>query len=321
MKRRKSSSAPAASLARCGSSTLPPTTSRSSASPGPWSQRLPHFRLDSTPSNGDEIQSEYFVDRRHGAAALEARAAAVRSSITPLLMISEIRSTAADGLWLSGSYGRDTLAIHFTWRNRPDQVDAVLKHVEAALEPFARPAALGQGLPRHGRPRWQSSTRGSATRETCSNGSTPTAGSATTAWSAWASARRAEAGRYLQVTAPWLLEPPEQLRADLVRVRPAQAVAGALDGDVLAAADEFVRARAAGVDGQDAVRRAVQDQDRDVDLPQVVAEVLVPRGHAGDRPLGEAPTAVFHASCTTSALIRLPSVSSRLKKFLFHSVK
>ena len=44
---------------------------------GPWSQRLPHFRLDSTPSNGDEIQSEYFVDRRHGAAALEARPAPV----------------------------------------------------------------------------------------------------------------------------------------------------------------------------------------------------------------------------------------------------
>jgi alditol oxidase len=103
---------------------------------GPWSQRLPHFRLDSTPSNGDEIQSEYFVDRRHGAAAL----AAVRRRseiIAPLLMVSEIRSTAADQLWLSGSYGRETMAIHFTWRNRPDEVDAVLWEVEAALEPFA----------------------------------------------------------------------------------------------------------------------------------------------------------------------------------------
>ena len=103
---------------------------------GPWSQRLPHFRLDSTPSNGDEIQSEYFVDRRHAAAALEAlrrRSASLR----PALMISEIRSTAADRLWLSGSYGRDTMAIHFTWRNRPAEVDAVLKDVESALEPFA----------------------------------------------------------------------------------------------------------------------------------------------------------------------------------------
>jgi xylitol oxidase len=103
---------------------------------GPWSQRLPHFRLDSTPSNGDEIQSEYFVDRRRGAAALDA-VRRLSMSITPLLMISEIRSTAPDELWLSGSYQRETMAIHFTWRNRPGEVDAVLTDVEAALEPFA----------------------------------------------------------------------------------------------------------------------------------------------------------------------------------------
>ncbi|HET9079310.1 MAG TPA: FAD-binding protein [Trebonia sp.] len=103
---------------------------------GPWARCLPHFRLDSTPSNGDEIQSEYFVGRRDGAAALEAvRRRAER--ITPLLLISEIRSTAPDDLWLSGSYQRETLAIHFTWRNEPDQVSAVLRDVEAALEPFA----------------------------------------------------------------------------------------------------------------------------------------------------------------------------------------
>ena len=110
---------------------------------GPWSQRLPHFRLDSTPSNGDEIQSEYFVDRRQGAAALEAvrRRAA---GITPLLMVSEIRSTAPDQLWLSGSYGRETMAIHFTWRNRPEQVDTALREVEAALEPFAARAHWGK---------------------------------------------------------------------------------------------------------------------------------------------------------------------------------
>jgi xylitol oxidase len=110
---------------------------------GPWSQRLPHFRLDSTPSNGDEIQSEYFVDRRHGAAALEA----VRrrsATIAPLLMVSEIRSTAPDELWLSGSYGRETMAIHFTWRNRPAEVDTVLRDVEAALEPFAPRAHWGK---------------------------------------------------------------------------------------------------------------------------------------------------------------------------------
>jgi alditol oxidase len=103
---------------------------------GPWSERLPHFRLDSTPSNGDEIQSEYFIDRGNGAAALEALRRR-SASITPLLMVSEIRATAPDKLWLSGSYQRETLALHFTWRNRPEQVNAALRDVEEALEPFA----------------------------------------------------------------------------------------------------------------------------------------------------------------------------------------
>jgi xylitol oxidase len=106
---------------------------------GPWSQRLPHFRIDATPSNGDEIQSEYFVDRDRGAAALDAVRRLARR-ISPLLHVCEIRGTAPDRLWLSGSYDRETLAIHFTWRNRPAEVDAVVPEVEAALAPFgARP--------------------------------------------------------------------------------------------------------------------------------------------------------------------------------------
>jgi len=106
---------------------------------GPWSERLPHFRVDATPSNGDEIQSEYFVDRDTGAAALDA-VRRLASRISPLLLISEIRSTAPDDLWLSGSYGRPTLAIHFTWRNLPSEVDAIVPEIEAALAPFgARP--------------------------------------------------------------------------------------------------------------------------------------------------------------------------------------
>jgi xylitol oxidase len=107
--------------------------------PGPWSERLPHFRIDATPSNGDEIQSEYFVDRRHGAAALDA-VRRLTKLVSPLLLVSEIRTTAADRLWLSGSYDRETLAIHFTWRRLPDDVDAAVRRVEAALAPFgARP--------------------------------------------------------------------------------------------------------------------------------------------------------------------------------------
>ncbi len=40
--------------------------------PGPWSERLPHFRIGYTPSSGAEIQSEYLVPRRHAVAAIEA---------------------------------------------------------------------------------------------------------------------------------------------------------------------------------------------------------------------------------------------------------
>jgi xylitol oxidase len=104
--------------------------------PGPWAYGLPHFRLDSLPSNGDEIQSEYFVDRRDGVAALTA-IRKLTDRITPLLLVTELRTAAADDLWLSGSYQRDTLAIHFTWHNDPEAVDEVLYDVEAALEPFA----------------------------------------------------------------------------------------------------------------------------------------------------------------------------------------
>jgi alditol oxidase len=103
---------------------------------GPWSQRLAHFRADVTPSNGDEIQSEYFVARSLGPAALDA-VRRLAPLVTPLLLVTEIRATAADGLWLSGSYDRETLAIHFTWRNRPAPVDGAVREVEAALAPFA----------------------------------------------------------------------------------------------------------------------------------------------------------------------------------------
>lgn len=107
--------------------------------PGPWSERLPHFRLDSTPSNGDELQTEYFVDRRHAVEALRA----VRSlgeRIRPHLLVSELRTAAADDLWLSGAYERDFLAIHFTWKNEPNAVTALLPDLQSALADFdARP--------------------------------------------------------------------------------------------------------------------------------------------------------------------------------------
>jgi xylitol oxidase len=108
--------------------------------PGRWLDRLPHFRRDAPPSNaGDELQSEYFVARHDAPSALRALRG-LATSIAPVLLVSEVRSIAADELWLSGAYGRDTIALHFTWRNDPVGVAALLPTIEAALAPFdARP--------------------------------------------------------------------------------------------------------------------------------------------------------------------------------------
>ncbi|MCR2763077.1 FAD-binding protein [Microbacterium sp. zg.B48] len=107
--------------------------------PGPWMLRLPHFRLDGTPSFGDELQTEYFVARSDAPGALRA-VRELAPVIQPHLFVSELRTAASDDLWLSGAYRRDLVAIHFTWRNDPAGVRGALPHIEAALAPFrARP--------------------------------------------------------------------------------------------------------------------------------------------------------------------------------------
>ncbi len=101
---------------------------------GDWHQRLSHFKLEFTPSVGEEIQTEFFVDRNDASAAIEA-VSKLGEEITPLLWITELRTIAADDLWLSGAYQRDTLAIHFTWK-KDLAIYPVLEKVEAALRPF-----------------------------------------------------------------------------------------------------------------------------------------------------------------------------------------
>lgn len=103
--------------------------------PGRWFERLPHFRMGFTPSSGEEIQSEYLVARSSAAAALEA-VRRLAPSIQPLLQISEIRTIAADRLWMSPQYARDSVGIHFTWRREQDAVERVLRELEVALAPF-----------------------------------------------------------------------------------------------------------------------------------------------------------------------------------------
>ena len=106
---------------------------------GPWHLRLPHFRPDRTPASGDELQTEYFVPWEDAPAAI-ATVTALGAHIRPVLLLTEIRSVAADRLWLSPFCGRDSLAIHFSWRNDWEAVRAVLPLLEEALAPYqARP--------------------------------------------------------------------------------------------------------------------------------------------------------------------------------------
>ncbi|RNE66908.1 D-arabinono-1,4-lactone oxidase [Cryobacterium tepidiphilum] len=104
--------------------------------PGRWLDRLPHFRLEFTPSNGEELQSEYLVPRQHAVAALEA-VRTLADRIAPLLFVTEVRTVAADDLWLSPSHERDAVCLHFTWHPRQPEVEALLPDLEAALAPFS----------------------------------------------------------------------------------------------------------------------------------------------------------------------------------------
>jgi xylitol oxidase len=103
--------------------------------PGPWYERLPHFRMNFTPSSGRELQTEYFVPRERGYEAILA-VEKLRDQITPHVFITELRTIAADELWLSTAYRRDSLAIHFTWKPEWPEVSKILPQIEKQLEPF-----------------------------------------------------------------------------------------------------------------------------------------------------------------------------------------
>jgi len=107
--------------------------------PGPWYERLPHFRMGFTPSAGKELQSEYFVPRQHAVEAILA-VERLRDQITPHLLITEIRAIAADDLWMSPCYQQPCVTIHFTWKQDWPAVSKLLPIIEKELAPFqARP--------------------------------------------------------------------------------------------------------------------------------------------------------------------------------------
>ncbi len=105
--------------------------------PGPWYERLPHFKMNFTPlPSGRELQTEYFVPRERGYEAILA-VEKLRDRITPHLFVTELRTIAADNLWMSTAYQRDSLTIHFTWKPEWPEVRKILPLIEAQLEPFA----------------------------------------------------------------------------------------------------------------------------------------------------------------------------------------
>ncbi len=107
--------------------------------PGPWYERLPHFKMGFTPSSGKELQSEYFIPLGH---AIEAITAISRlgKEIGPHLFITEIRTIAEDELWMSPCRLQTSVTIHFTWKQETEAVLKLLPLIEKELSPFnARP--------------------------------------------------------------------------------------------------------------------------------------------------------------------------------------
>ncbi len=103
--------------------------------PGPAYDRIAHFRIGSTPASGEDLQAEYFVPREHAVAAVKALRR-LGDGFAPLLMVGEIRTVAADDLWLSPCYRRASAVFHFSFNHDPDGVMGFLPELEAALAPF-----------------------------------------------------------------------------------------------------------------------------------------------------------------------------------------
>ena len=102
---------------------------------GPWFDRLPHFKMGFTPSSGVELQAEYFVAHAHALEAIQA-VARLGKQVGPQLMITEIRTIAADELWMSPCYQQPSVTIHFTWKQNWPEVSKLLFVIEKELAPF-----------------------------------------------------------------------------------------------------------------------------------------------------------------------------------------
>jgi xylitol oxidase len=102
---------------------------------GPWLERLPHFLPGATLEAGRELQSEVFLPRDVAEQAIRSLRE-IGDLLAPALLISEMRTVRADDLWLSPAYGRDSLAIHFTWARDESAVRLAVAAIEGRLLPL-----------------------------------------------------------------------------------------------------------------------------------------------------------------------------------------
>ncbi len=109
----------------------PSTCTEQMGAPGKWLYRLPHFKLDSSPASGDEVQTEYLVDRKYVKEYIE-ELSLIGDEIADKVYATEIRTIKADNLWLSGAYERPTVGFHFTWKKSAD-IETFLPKIEQIL--------------------------------------------------------------------------------------------------------------------------------------------------------------------------------------------
>jgi alditol oxidase len=103
--------------------------------PGSWFERLPHFKIGSTPAGGAELQVEYFVPRERAVEAVRILSG-WGDRLVPLLMISEVRTIAADDHWMSPFYRQPCVAFHFSFEKDWPALRPILSGMEEALAPF-----------------------------------------------------------------------------------------------------------------------------------------------------------------------------------------
>jgi len=121
--------------ARLASTTSKKADQSTRNTSGPWWERLPHFTIDDVAAKGNELQTEYFVAIEHATDAIKA-VATLADRIQPLLYASELRTVAADRLWMSTCYEQLSLAIHFTWKSDKEAVFNLLPEIEKRLALF-----------------------------------------------------------------------------------------------------------------------------------------------------------------------------------------